>query len=63
MNQNKSEVRSVEGKTILKIEAKVSSFDEGKELLEKLEVLENKYKLTISLTIEPSQPLFQVNPE
>lgn len=48
-------------KTPLQIDAKVSSFEEGNELLLKLETLKNNYELTIKLNIEVSHSLFQAN--
>ena len=53
----------MEKKPTLEIDTRVSSIDEAKELLEKLEVLEKDFEVTINLIIDPTSLLFQVIPE
>ena len=53
----------MEKKPTLEIDTLVSSIDEAKELLEKLEVLEKDFEVNIRLSILSISYLFQVNPE
>jgi hypothetical protein len=46
-------------KITLDIRVEVDSFEKGKELLSKLEVLQEEFKLNVELTICPTSLLFQ----
>lgn len=50
-------------KTILKVCAEVESLEEGKELLNRLEVLKEQFEVNVELSIKTTSDLFQVNPE
>lgn len=47
----------------LNINVKVDSLEKGKELLNKLEVLENYFEVNVELSINTTSRLFQVIPE
>lgn len=50
-------------KTILNICAEVGSLEEGKELLNRLEVLKKQFEVNVELSIKTTSDLFQVNRE
>lgn len=50
-------------KTILNIRAEVGSFEEGKELLKRLEVLKEQFEVNVELSIKSTFDLFQANRE
>jgi hypothetical protein len=50
-------------KTVLNIKIQVDSLMEGKELLNDLEVLQEKFEINVELSIKTTPDLFQVIPE
>ncbi|WP_112117236.1 hypothetical protein [Lysinibacillus capsici] len=50
-------------KMTLNINVKVDSLEKGKELLNKLEVLEKYFEVNVELSINTTSRLFQVIPE
>lgn len=53
----------MEEKVTLNIKVKVDSLEKGRELLNKLEVLQNYFEVNVDLSINTTSILFQVNPE
>jgi len=53
----------MEEKTILNIKTEVNSLSKGKELLNKLEVLQKEFEVNVELSINTTSLLFQVDPE
>ncbi|QPQ31012.1 hypothetical protein [Lysinibacillus sp. JNUCC 51] len=53
----------MEEKMTLNIKVEVDSLEKGKELLNKLEVLQKNFEVNVELSINTTSHLFQVNPE